>query len=224
MTTDEFERWWRHHIAVAFPNVRAWLSNQCSCSGEHDKTNPVCPATGIKKSWQDVLACCDFEDAMAATKECQATREFRSVMAQDHPAEVRSVALHLAAARNPAPAVDDLLPLSKATPAQLDTVRGELRHAMRTLVACVEMRAVATTAGFGELGSDRRRHWHKRLADASHVKKSGSVEEHADRVIDGTRNVYSELMEELDSARGGFLMGDDVVVDRPLAQLTEGDE
>jgi len=209
MTRDDFETWWRHHIAVAFPNVKSWLSNQCSCTGGHDKENQGCPSTQIKNSWFAVLACCELDDATAATDECQRTVEFQSVTPQQHPAEVRSVALHLAASRKPIVGAEGLVPLAEATKDEIANVRGHIRHAKRTLIECNRMRAEAIAAGFGKLDQEEQRYWYDRLADVVRsVDKSGSAEDYANRVIDGSRAIYDDLRESMKPTAGGVLDAD----------------
>ena len=206
MTDDDFEQWWRHHIAVAFPNVRAWLANQCACDGNHDKTKAACLSSAIKKSWRDALTGCVLADAMAATDDCQRSGELRTTTPQDHPATIRAIALKYASSRQPVVCGEDFKSMNDATPSELLAERGEMRHSMRTLLACGQMRADAVAAGFGELSHENQRYWSQRLADSVRgVAKTATVEEYADQVIDGSRQVYEEIKEALWKTRGGII-------------------
>ena len=198
MTRTEFDEWWRFHAAVAFPNVLTWIKNRCLCAGDHNKGAADCPSNAIKESWFGMLACVDLSDALAASRECQATVEFRKCTPQDHPAEVRSLAMAMATVRSQSIQGPTIVPLSAATDVDIANVQTNIKHAMRVVDACSQLRQQAVRAGLDMLPRSERDDWCNRIhAAGSNVLRTGEPEEYADRIITANREVYAELLAHL---------------------------
>lgn len=184
MTDDEFKNWLEWHFA-AFRNVEKWLAGM-----------PTDDETATLKHWRNTLRPCELQDCCDATESMHADSASADTFPSSHPARVREMASMMASKRHVS--TPDVPMLGEATPGELDHVQTNIKHAMRVVDACSQLRQQAVRAGLDMLPRSERDDWCNRIhAAGSNVLRTGEPEEYADRIITANREVYAELLAHL---------------------------